>query len=150
MIGSVADSKAYLDLVRTKHIDVVVDCSGANQESAQVLQDVVSAGKERLEKYGHGSKGSKLGFVYTSGTWVHGSSHYSVNDLEHLGTGVAKGDPPRLIAWRVQVEKDVLAAMDVLDVVVVRPALLYGREHGIWSMFFGPIVAGAKSGADHV
>lgn len=59
-------------------------------------------------------------------------------------------DPPRLAAWRVQMEKDVLAVTDVLDVVVVRPALLYGREHSIWSMFFAPILAAAKAGADHV
>ena len=150
VIGSVTDSKAYIDLIRHKHIDVVVDCSGAAQGSAQVLQDVVSAGKERLEKYGPERKGSKLGFVYTSGSWVHGSSYDPVNDLEPLGEVIAAVDPPRLVAWRVQMEKDILAATEFLDVVIGRPALLYGREHGIWSIFFGPIVAAAKSGADHV
>ena len=129
---------------------MVVDCAGANRESAQILQDIIGAGKERLERYGQGSRRSKLAFVYTSGGWLHGSSYCPVNDLEPLGTGVAKTDPPRLVAWRVQMEKDVLAASDVLDVVVVRPALLYGRESGIWAMFFGPIVAAAKSGAEQV
>ena len=47
-------------------------------------------------------------------------------------------------------EREVLAARKVLDVVVVRPALLYGREHDIWASFFGPVVAAAKAGAEIV
>ena len=87
---------------------------------------MIGAGKERLEKYGPGGRGSKLGFVYMSGTWAHGSSHYSVNDLEPVGMGGVKVDLLQLLAWRVQMERDMLAVTDVLDVVVVRPALMYG------------------------
>ena len=47
-------------------------------------------------------------------------------------------------------ERDVLNARGVLDTVVVRPALVYGREHAIWSSFFGPVLEASKSGSDEV
>lgn len=141
ILGSVQDSDAYIKLIKTAHIDVVVDCAGANQESSKILSDVREAGKERLKE-----GGAKLGFVYTSGTWVHGSSSERFSDLDPVGTENAKAQPPRLLAWRPQMERDVLDARDVLDTVVVRPALVYGREHTIWSSFFGPVLAAARSG----
>lgn len=133
--GSIQDSDAYIQLIKTAHIDVVVDCSGANQESFKVLSDVKAAGKERLRQ-----GGAKLGFVYTSGTWVHGSSDSRVSDLDPVGTEFAPAQPPRLVKWRPEMERDALAARDVLDVMVVRPALIYGRESAIWASFFGPVV----------
>ena len=145
VLGSVQDSTAYIQLIKTAHIDIVVDCAGANQASAQILSDVIEAGKERLK-----AGGGKLGFVYTSGTWVHGSSDLRCSDLDPVGTAYAKTPPPRMVAWRPQMERDVLKARDVLDVVVVRPALVYGREHAIWGSFFGPVLEAArKNGTDN-
>ena len=141
ILGSVQDSDAYIQLIKTAHIDVVVDCAGANQESSKILSDVREAGKERLKQ-----GGAKLGFVYTSGTFVHGPSNERCSDLDPVGTEHAKAKPPQLVAWRPQMERDVLAARDVLDTVVVRPALVYGREHAIWRSFFNPILAAAESG----
>ena len=137
------DSDAYIQLIKAAHIDVVVDCAGANRESAKIFSDVKKAGEERLME-----SGAKLGFVYTSGTWVHGSSNERCSDLDPVGTEYAKAKPPRLVAWRPQMERDVLGARDVLDTVVVRPALVYGREHAVWSSFFGPVVEAAKSEKD--
>ena len=140
--GSVQDSTAYVQLIKNAHIDIIVDCAGANQESAKVLSDVLEAGKERLKE-----GGPKLGFVYTSGTWVHGSSLTErFSDLDPVGTEHAKATPPRLVAWRPQMERDVLAARDVLDTIIVRPALIYGRDHTIWTTFFNHILSAAKSG----
>lgn len=117
--------------------------------SRKILDDVREAGRERLEREGEGG-GGKLGFVYTSGMWVHGSSSRGepCSDLDPVGSEESKAQPPRLVAWRPQLERDVLGARDVLDTVVVRPALVYGREHAIWSSFFGPVVKAAK-GASH-
>lgn len=143
VLGSAQDSDAYIKLIKTAHIDIVVDCAGANQESAKILSDVERAGKERLTQ-----GGAKLGFVYTSGTWVHGSSQERCSDLDPVGTEDAKAKPPRLVAWRPQMERLVLNARDVLDTVVVRPALVYGREHAVWSSFFGPVLEAAKSGKE--
>ncbi len=143
VLGSVQDSSAYIQLIKTAHIDVVVDCASANLESAKILSDVKAAGEERLKQ-----GGAKLGFVYTSGTFVHGSSHEPCSDLDPVGTEYAKAKPPRLVAWRPQMERDVLSARDVLDTVVVRPALVYGRDHAIWGSFFGPVLEAATRGDD--
>lgn len=143
VLGSVEDSNAYIRLIKTAHIDVVVDCASAYQESSKLLSDVREAGQERLKE-----GGPKLGFVYTSGTWVHGSSREPVSDLDPVGTEYSKAKPPRLVAWRPQIERDVLSARDTLDTVIVRPSLVYGREHAIWGSFFGPVLEAAKGGRD--
>ena len=143
VLASTEDSDAYIQLIKTAHIDVVVDCVGAKQTSAKVLSDIIEAGKERLK-----GGGAKLGFVYTSGTWMHGSSKERGSDLDPVGTEYAKAQPPRLVAWRPQVERDVLSARDVLDTVVVRPALVYGRNHAIWHSFLMPLLAAARRGTE--
>ena len=92
-----------------------------NHESAEILSDVMAAGEQRLKEADRRG-GGKLGFVYTSGTWVHGSSKERCGDLDPVGTSEdAKTKPPRLVAWRPQMERDVLSARDILDTVVVRP-----------------------------
>ena len=144
VLASTEDSDAYIQLIQTAHIDVVVDCvGGTKQTGAKVLSDVKEAGKERLKE-----GGAKLGFVYTSGTWVHGSNKERGNDLDPVGTEYAKAQPPRLVAWRPQVEQDVLNARDVLDTVVVRPALVYGRKHVVWHSFLMPLLAAARRGTE--
>ena len=145
VIGSVTDSSAYINLIAHENINVVVDSAGANQESAKILEDLIKAGKERLQK-----GGAKLGFVYTSGIWVHGSSHDRVSDLDVVGTEHSKSQPPAMVAWRPQVERDVLAARDVLDTMIVRSALVYGREHGIWTGLFAPILEAVKQGKTEI
>ena len=90
--------------------------------------------------------GAKLGFVYCSGVWVHGSSFENISDLDPVGTADVKTQTPKLVGWRPRLERDVLAARDVLDVAVVRPAKIYGREHAIWSTFFKIVQEAGKSG----
>ena len=145
IVGSVADSAAYLSLIKTAGIHIVVDAAGANDGSAKVLQDLVIAGTERLRE-----GGPKLGFVYTSGLWVHGPSFDPVSDLDPVGVAGAKSQPPRMVAWRPQLEQQILAARDVLDVVILRPAQTYGRESTFWSPFFGAIAEAAKTNAKTV
>ncbi|KAF7118434.1 hypothetical protein CNMCM5793_007951 [Aspergillus hiratsukae] len=48
---------------------------------------------------------------------------------------------PELFAWRVDLEKQILDAADVLDAIILRPALLYGRELTILSPFVTPLLA---------
>ena len=145
VIGSVTDSAAYLSLIKTAGIHIVVDTAGANDGSAKILEDLVTAGKERLRE-----GGPKLGFVYTSGMWVHGSSYDPISDLDPVGQAGAKSQPPRMVAWRPQLERQILAVREVLDAMILRPAMMYGRESTFWGPFFGPIVEAAKSNAKTV
>ncbi|KAH7276049.1 hypothetical protein MRS44_005764 [Fusarium solani] len=147
----VGEPEAYLTAIREHHIDVVVDVAGANQDSAKFLNDVQQIGQERLSKYKASGlhTGPKLGFIYCSGTWVHGSSEEPVNDLDVAGQS-AINKPPALVAWRTDLENSILAASDTLDVAIVRPALIYGRESTIWTPFVLPLLQAARSGSSDI
>ncbi|KAK4498970.1 hypothetical protein PRZ48_009481 [Zasmidium cellare] len=145
IIGTVEDG-AYLKAIDEHNIDVVIDTAAVYDASWKVLEGVKKAGEERLKKRGKGSP--KLGFVYTPGTWVHGTSSARLNDLnpaDRFGVDTASpAPPPDLVAWRPKLENAVLEARDVLDVVVLRPACLYGRGSFIWSAWFGELLKAAE------
>ncbi|KFY48758.1 hypothetical protein V495_01058 [Pseudogymnoascus sp. VKM F-4514 (FW-929)] len=142
------DPTPYLSAIREHHIDIVVDVSGAGPESSKILEDVKKIGEERLQanKTPGTNAGPKLGFVYCSGTWVHGSNEKLVNDLDIAGRG-GTTLPRRLVAWRVGLEDTVLASSDVLDVAIIRPALIYGYESTIWTSFILPLAHAARIGS---
>ncbi|KAM5349829.1 hypothetical protein ACJ41O_006334 [Fusarium nematophilum] len=142
----VNEPASYLNAIREYHIDVVVDVAGANLDSAKFLSDIKEIGEERLASSRAAGlrSGSKLGFVYCSGTWVHGSSMRPTNDLDVVGQS-AVTPPPSLVAWRVGLENSILASSDVLDVAIVRPALIYGREGTIWTPFVLPLLQAGRS-----
>ncbi|KAI9698227.1 MAG: hypothetical protein M1836_004229 [Candelina mexicana] len=148
VLGGTTDTAAYLSLLESEHIDIVVDVVGASHsESTQMLSDLRSIGSSRLASYNnHNVRGPKLGFIYCSGMWTHGSSDTHVDDLLPIGIPTAASQPPRFVAWRPAHEQAVLAASDVLDTMVVRPSLIYGRENAVWSQYFGNIYEAAKAG----
>lgn len=142
----VNEPAAYMSVVRDRHIDVIVDVAGVHQDSLKFLDHAKTIGRERLESYAaSGIKGPKLGFIYCSGTWVHGSSDQPVNDLNIVGP-TAVTPPTALVSWRVDVENTILSSSDVLDVAVLRPALIYGHENTIWTPFILPLLHAARSG----
>lgn len=142
IIGSISEHTELLRAIDAFHINVVVDVSGANHDSHVLLELLKPIGKKRVE-----NDNPKLGFIYTSGTWVHGSSNALVNDLMPVGKENSPTQPPKLVEWRPKLEQEVLAATNVLDVMIVRPALVYGRSNGIWTSLLKPIYDAAKSGA---
>ena len=134
-----------VDQINVHRIDTIVDVAGANEGSFEFLRCAVTAGESRLAAYtNNGMKGSKLGFIYCSGTWVHGSSDKLVNDLDIPAHGT-DSLPPELVAWRVPLEKAILESRNILDVMILRPALIYGRESTIWSTLIGPLHEAARS-----
>lgn len=143
----VGNPEAYLSIIRNKNIDVVMDVANTGPDSHKFLQEVSCVGAERLESYRKNNiHGPKLGFIYCSGTWVHGSSrNEAMNDLDLVGAA-AKMPPAELVAWRVDLENAVLKAEESLNVMIIRPALIYGREGSIWSSFFTPVLEAAKRG----
>jgi nucleoside-diphosphate-sugar epimerase len=144
------DPKPCLSAIADHNISVVVLC-GADAEAKAVLDLVIIAGNKRLEGYkSAGIIGPKLGFIYTSGIWVHGSSFSQVTDLDPVGSTLSANQAPSMVAWRPAQEQAVLAAKEVLDVMVIRPALVYGRSHAIWQSFFDPVIQAAKTGEKSV
>lgn len=136
---------AYLAAIQNYNIDTVVDVAGADAQSAKFLADVAAIGKQRLERFAAANipNGPKLGFIYCSGSWVHGSSNSPVNDLDIVGAAGSPAPPP-LIAWRVAFEKTVHGASSTLAVAVVRPALIYGRENTIWTSYLLPLLQASR------
>ncbi|KAJ5688585.1 hypothetical protein N7462_002977 [Penicillium macrosclerotiorum] len=144
----VNEPEPYLSIIRSKHIDVVLDVAGADAGSYNFLRDIAAIGRERLATGKiPGLSRPKLGFIYCSGTWIHGSSNDPVNDLDVVGVG-ADTSPAELVAWRVEMEKAVLEAAESLDVMILRPALIYGRESTIWSTYITPVLEAAREGSE--
>jgi len=111
-------------------VEIVIDTAGLFTEAVELLQ--------QLKKIGGGRKPTdpKLGFIYTSGVWVHGSGSELYSEARPLGLHTKPAD---IVAWRPDLESQILASRDILDVTIVRPALLYGGDGSIWKMWLEPI-----------
>ena len=98
---------------------MVIDAVGGTDIkvlSEQMLQATAEAAGRRP------AGSPKLTYVYTSGTWVHG------NDLKTIKTDTSPiTNPAELIAWRPDQEQRVVTN-PILNGIVIRPALLYGRS----------------------
>lgn len=142
VLGSVQEPHAFLSLLEAHpEISVVVDAAAVYGDSALLLKLIYEAGVKRLAKYHQLDvpAGPKLGYVYVSGMWVHGSSHRTVSDQNaFVGTAGDPTPPVNMVAWRPAIEREVLApeTRRVLDTAVVRAALTYGGAAGIWT---GPL-----------
>jgi nucleoside-diphosphate-sugar epimerase len=151
VLGSLSSAAGLVDVVYKLNINVIVDASSAKDEVPVFLQALVESEKIRLSVISSaGLKAPKLGFIYTSGTWVHGSSHVPKNDLYPVGMPENPDQPPTLLTYRPGLEREFLAASDVLDTMVVRAALVYGRSCDIWTTYFDMISKAASSGASSV
>lgn len=143
----VNDPEPYLSTIRSSCIDIVIDCAQALQQGHSILENIKKIGQDRLNTYQtRGIRGPKLGFIYCSGSWVHGSSDKAVTDLDVVGPDAAT-PPVELVAWRVDLENAVLDSSNVLDVMVLRPALVYGRQPAVWSSFIEPVLKAIKNNA---
>lgn len=141
-----SNPEPYLATIRSSSIDIVIDVSEAGQGSHAFLRDVKRLGEERIQSWRDRgiANGPKLGYIYCSGTWVHGSSQRPVTDLDLVGAD-SETPPEELSAWRVALEKEVLASSDMLEVMIIRPALIYGRESTIWAPYFMPVLEAARN-----
>lgn len=147
VIGSATDTAPITTAIRDDHIDVVVMCGPDGNDAQLILDAVQAAGEQRLEAAKNaGVPTAKLGLVYTSGTWVHGSSLDPVNDLDIVGHPSAKHQPPKLVNWRSGFEQRVLSFSPTMNVAVVRSGLVYGGPGYIWSLFFPQIMEAVKRG----
>ncbi|KAG4419085.1 hypothetical protein IFR04_007777 [Cadophora malorum] len=149
--GSISSTTTLKEAIELLYINVVVDVASANKESHNLLALLKDIGGERLTAASNaGVRVPKLGFIYCGGTWVHGSSNDPINDLMPVAALDAPTSPVALTSWRPALEQEVLAASDILDVMVVRPALVYGRSSAIWTSLFQPILDAAKAGSQTV
>ena len=148
VIGDVSDPSSFTHLISSVPIDVVIDATSAYETAPEILKAVSAASKSRIATLAkEGSSVPKLGFVYISGSWVHGNHTTPVSDTVPPGTSLAKAKPATAVGWRPAHEQSILAARDVLDVAIVRPSQMYGGTSWVWNTYFGPLLAAGKSGS---
>lgn len=146
--GDATDSKFLVDTIATYHIDIVIDTTQAYGEAGTILGSVVQAARDRAATLAKDKAiGPKLGFIYTSGSWIHGSPDRRVGDLTVPGTSLAPSKPATAVGWRPAHEQAILAARDVLDVAILRPGSIYGRTSWVFGIWWGPLLGAAKSGS---
>lgn len=148
VVGDVTDASTLTGIIASADIDIVIDTTSAYEQASTILKAVISAAKTRLEALAKEKAiGPKLGFVYTSGTWVHGSPVGRVSDLSPVGNSLAKGTPATAVSWRPGHEQAILAARDTLEVAILRPTAIYGRASSGWSTWWGAVFAAKQSGS---
>lgn len=132
IIGQFSDSSKWANLVPT--LDAVVDATGGPETqrlSSELLALVSDAAKSTRPAHA-----PRLTYIYTSGTWVHGDDRTGVKtDTTPLTA------PAALVAWRPAQEQQVVTSA-LLNGIVVRPALLYGRGGSILAHLFTGAAAG--------
>jgi nucleoside-diphosphate-sugar epimerase len=158
VLGSVESPQGITDALRDHpEISVFVDAAAVYGESVTILNIIKAASEERMKRFAAASVpkeiAPKLGYVYVSGMWVHGSDKTSyVSDANPLtgDTDTHINKPIAMVGWRPEIERLILSAevRCLLDTAIVRPATLYGNTSAIWT---GPMMAihnAVKNGAD--
>ena len=144
----ITDPTKLTTVIANNSIDIVVDSTSAYEQASLILKGVVDAATARRDTLKKESIAApKLGFVYCSGSWVHGSPSSRISDLSPVGSAQSKGKPATAVAWRPAHEQAILASRDVLDVAVLRPWMIYGRGSWVWGAWWGGLLAAKKSGS---
>ena len=148
IIGDLIEADKIKELISSVPIDIVVDTTSAYESAVSLLETLTNVSKSRIQTLAdEGHATPKLGFIYVSGTWVHGAPDTAVSDLNPVGTSLSKARPKSVSEWRCKHEQAILAARDVLDVAIVRPSQVYGRTGWIWGSWFTPLLEAKKSGS---
>lgn len=151
VVFSLSEGAALTAAIKDNDIDTVIDTSQAYAETQTVISSVITASQTRQAALkAEGAIGPKLGFIYTSGIMVHGSPTKHVSDLSPVGNDLSSAPAAQMIAWRPAVEQAILAAREHLDVVIMRPGMLYGRSAWNFGPFWGPVAAAKATGGNSV
>ncbi|KAJ7290051.1 hypothetical protein C8J57DRAFT_1164244 [Mycena rebaudengoi] len=125
VIGDV-NSDAWLSLIPT--LDCIIDTIGGME-----IQVLAAAAFERVTKTIRDIRSASappLSYIYTSGTWVHGDNRkITVTDTTPIS------EPVELVKWRPAVEQAIIQS-PLVNGIVIRPGLLYGRSGSIIGMIF--------------
>jgi nucleoside-diphosphate-sugar epimerase len=120
-IGDLREPKSFSAVAGTAQ--AVIHAASTNDASSGAVDEAASMAMLAALPAG-------AAFIYTSGAWVYG-------DTGGASATEASGlKPPLLVAWRPAVERKVLAlaAERAVAAVVLRPAMVYGHDGGIFGM----------------
>ncbi|KAL6232875.1 hypothetical protein BDW75DRAFT_246880 [Aspergillus navahoensis] len=133
--ADIRDPETLSSIIAENKIDIVSDTTSAYEQAFRILQGVGKAATARRDALAKENiVGPKLGF--------------RVSDLSPVGSAsLSKGKPATAVAWRPAHEQAILAARDVLD-VILRPSAIYGRGSWVWSTWVGGTLK-AKQGKNN-
>lgn len=127
IIGEVSKPETWVNIVRD--LDVVIDAVGGSADIKTISNVLINA-ISQAAKAKRPAHAPKLAYIYTSGTWVHGENRRDVvTDTTPLTA------PAELVAWRPEQEQRVVND-PVLNGIVIRPGLLYGRSMSLLALLF--------------
>ncbi|CZT48221.1 uncharacterized protein RSE6_08889 [Rhynchosporium secalis] len=126
--------KAALDIY---FINVVVDARACDKDTLDILPIFEAHRLEHLASTHDAGFGvPKLGFVYVGRTGVHGSSLIPLNDLMPVLTSNTPSSPIESLSRRPDFENALLGSSSYLDVIIMRPAVVYGRASQMLDSIF--------------
>ncbi|KAJ6261455.1 hypothetical protein Dda_4125 [Drechslerella dactyloides] len=125
-------------------VDIVIDGSPSyGGISKGILDNIKSSSRVASAKKSR----PKLGFIYISGVWVYGD--YGDHPELVADTTPVGPDGPRkptgLVSWRPEFENSVLESRDVIDVLIVRPGMVFGGHGSLFGVFWKPLVEALKA-----
>ncbi|KAG0016746.1 hypothetical protein BGZ82_000970 [Podila clonocystis] len=129
--GTVDD---WVKTIKTEHIDTVVDLAGDYDGIKNIVEPILRAAKERESHFGN-----RLNYVYVSGY---------IDELTPTGLKVSPNQPPALLTWRPNLERELLKYQDHLNIVILRPSLVYGGTGNVWDLYFSQIHSQIQASAD--
>jgi nucleoside-diphosphate-sugar epimerase len=103
-------------------------CDGAIHLAMDFSPETPQLDRTAVDSILAGLGGSGKPFLYTSGIWVLG------NTGDRGGDETSPLHPPDIVAWRPDNERVVLRAKGVRG-IVIRPAMVYGRQGGFAAAF---------------
>lgn len=117
-----------------KWIGVLCQVDGVIHTAATKDEKMPHSDRVAVEEMLSALTGTGKAFIYTSGTWILGNIDSGVNEQPPL-------NPIPLMAWRSDIERQVLAAKEhQVRSVVLRPGMIYGRGGGLVAQ----LVAGGR------
>lgn len=110
-------------------LDVIIEAIGGTADISTVSGVVLDAAASLAQKH-RPADAAKISYIYTSGTWVLGE-----NRTDIFSDTTPTTSPISLVAWRPALEQRVIKNT-ILNGIVIRPTLVYGRSGSITAIFF--------------
>ena len=143
-VGSIKDADSVYDLIEEYNIHVIVDTYSFNETKTKpALFEAIKAAGARLLNESKRAKPQKLGFVTISGIWTHGTSEdpYAQFKVGEAGSLLSTDPSPDLLPAKSLYEESILSSTDILDIAILRPAMVFARGGSAWTRVLSPLVA---------
>ncbi|KIM24909.1 hypothetical protein M408DRAFT_228418 [Serendipita vermifera MAFF 305830] len=117
--------------------DAVISLASGNPEDRRTIFKAIESTAATVRLPGT----PKLVFIATSGTWVYGDDRSAIR-TESSPLEISK--MPLVARWRPAIDKEMVEST-ILDCIIVRCCMCYGRAGSLWAMLFSQAEKGEIS-----